>query len=52
VQGQFTKRVGTADREMARSWASQRLRVPLTSLDHQPLVAELSRHNGKPLGLK
>jgi two-component system, NarL family, nitrate/nitrite response regulator NarL len=52
VQGQFTKRVKTADREMARSWASQRLRVPLTSLDHPPLVAELSRHNGKPLGLR
>jgi DNA-binding NarL/FixJ family response regulator len=52
VQGQFTKQVRTADRLKARSWASQRLRVPLAGLDHQPLVAGLPRHDGKPLGWK
>jgi len=52
VQGQFTKRIRAADRQKARSWASQRLQVFLPGLDHRPLVAELSRDNEKPLELK
>jgi two-component system nitrate/nitrite response regulator NarL len=52
VRGQFTKRIRAADRQKARTWASQRLRVTLTGLDVQPLVAELSRDNEKLVELK
>jgi two-component system, NarL family, nitrate/nitrite response regulator NarL len=52
ARGQFTARIGAADRKKARSWASQHLRGSLTGLDHKQLVTGLSKDDEKTFELK